>query len=104
MGKTIVLLLCVMIFANLPVFSGEYTQPRSVKETVLEDPCTSARQDKAKYIDGIEIISENVSSVYKKSRTVVRNLNNNKMIALLKKAHENIKNFISKIGLLLKQQ
>ncbi|MCA6071628.1 MAG: hypothetical protein LE168_04575 [Endomicrobium sp.] len=104
MGKTIVLLLGVIIFANLPVFSGEDSQPKSVKETVLEYPYKPARQDKAKHIDGAKIILKNVSSVYKKSHTIVRNLNNNKMIALLKKAYENTKNFIFKLGLLLKQQ
>jgi hypothetical protein len=104
MGKIIVLLLGVMIFFNLPVFSGECNQSKSVKETVLEDPYKSARCDKVKYIDGTEIISENVSSVYKKFHTIVRNLNNNnKMIVLLKKAYENIKNFVFKMGLLLKQ-
>jgi hypothetical protein len=104
MGKIIVLLLGVMIFSNLPVFSGECTQSKSVKETVIEDPYKSARWDKVKYIDGAEIISENVSSVYKKFHTMVRNLNNNdKMIALLKKAYENMKNFIFEVGLLLKQ-
>ncbi|MCA6072951.1 MAG: hypothetical protein LE178_05400 [Endomicrobium sp.] len=93
-----------MIFSNLPVFSGECTRSKSIKETVLEAPYKSARWDKVKCIDGAEIISKNVSSVCKKFHTMVRNLNNNdKMIALLKKAYENIKNFVFKMGLLLKQ-
>lgn len=103
MGKTIILLLLiVMIFASLHVFSRECTQSKCVKETVLEYPYKSARLDKVKYTDDTEIILENISSIYKKFRTVVRNLENNNKITA--KTYENIKDFIFKRGLLLKQQ
>jgi hypothetical protein len=99
MKKRIVLLLSVMIiFDNPSVFADGYSQTNPLNETILEDPYKSARLDKVKYIDGSEVISKNVSSIYKKSSTVAHNLNINKILNILKKTYENIKIFLFKVG------
>jgi hypothetical protein len=50
------------------------------KETVLEDPYKSARQNETKYID----VSDNLSAIYRKSHIVADNFNLKKIIDFFK--------------------
>jgi hypothetical protein len=66
------------------------------KETVLEDPYKSARQNETKYID----LSDNLSDIYRKSYIIADNFNIKRIIGFFKKIVAIIKDFLVKINLL----
>ncbi|MDR3195744.1 MAG: hypothetical protein LBT58_03030 [Endomicrobium sp.] len=89
--------LTVIFCGNIFVFAAEKSgHTPSPKETVLEDPYKSARQNEAKYID----VGDNLSAIYRKSHVIASNFNFEKIIEIFKKIVEIIKIFFGKINLL----
>ncbi|MDR3306420.1 MAG: hypothetical protein LBS61_01915 [Endomicrobium sp.] len=67
--------LTVIFCGNIFVFAATTPSP---KETVLEDPYKSARQNETKYID----VGDNLSAIYRKSRIIANNFNFEKIIKI----------------------
>jgi hypothetical protein len=98
MDKNFILLFLTIVFcSNSFVFAAESKSNTSLpKETVLEDPYKSARQNETKYID----VSDNLSTIYRKSHIVSNNFNIEKIIEVFKIILEEIKAFLIKVKLL----
>jgi hypothetical protein len=98
MDKNFILLFLTIVFCgNFFVFAAESKSSTcSVKETVLEDPYKSARQNETKYID----ISDNLSTIYRKSHIIRSNFKLKKIVEIFKRIVEKIKVFFIKIKLL----
>jgi hypothetical protein len=94
MDKNFILLFLTIIFCgNLFIFAAENKSNTSLpKETILEDPYKSARQNETKYID----ISDNLSTIYRKSHIVSNNFNIEKIIEVFKIILEKIKALLTK--------
>jgi hypothetical protein len=98
MDKKFTLLFLIFIFcAGSFVFATKNNVfASSPKETILEDPYKSARQNETKYID----VSDNLSDIYRKSHIIANNFNIKRIIDFFKKIIAITKDFLVRINLL----